>query len=92
MFFCISKKDFRVGSCLTLREKCPYSEFFCSVFSRIRTAYGDTPYLLRKDTPYLFVFSPNEGKYGPEKLRIPALLMQCNSENRRHHYQHKQKN
>ena len=24
----------------TLREKCPYSEFFWSVFSRIRTEYG----------------------------------------------------
>ena len=26
----------------TLREKCPYSEFFWSVFSRIRTEYGKT--------------------------------------------------
>ena len=25
---------------LTLLEKCPYSEFFWSVFSRIRTEYG----------------------------------------------------
>ena len=25
----------------TLREKCPYSEFFWSVFSHIRTEYGD---------------------------------------------------
>ena len=25
---------------LTLREKCPYSEFFWSVFSRICTEYG----------------------------------------------------
>ena len=25
----------------SLREKCPYSEFFRSVFSRIRTEYGD---------------------------------------------------
>ena len=34
------------------REKCPYSEFFWSVFS------------------------PNEGKYGPEKLRIRTLFTQ----------------
>ena len=27
---------------ITLREKCPYSEFFWSVFSRILTEYGDT--------------------------------------------------
>ena len=25
---------------------------------------------IRRDTPYLSVLSPNEGKYGPEKLRI----------------------
>ena len=25
----------------TLREKCPYSELFWSVFSRIRTEYGE---------------------------------------------------
>ena len=26
---------------MTLREKCTYEEFFCSVFSGIRTEYGD---------------------------------------------------
>ena len=25
----------------SLREKCPYSELFCSEFSRIRTKYGE---------------------------------------------------
>ena len=39
-----------------LRKKCPYSELFWSVFSRIRTEYGE----------YLSVFSPNAVKYGPE--------------------------
>ena len=29
-----------------------------------------------KDTPYLSVFSPNAGKYGPEKLRIRTLFRQ----------------
>ena len=28
-------------SFLPLREKCPYSQFFWSVFSRIRTEYGE---------------------------------------------------
>ena len=28
---------------------------------------------IRRDTPNLFVFSPNEGKYGPRKLRIRKL-------------------
>ena len=35
---------------LKLRKKCPYSEFFWSVFSRIRTEYGEifriSPYLV----------------------------------------------
>ena len=35
--------------------------FFWSVFSCIRTEYGEI------DTPYLSVFSTNAGKYGPEK-------------------------
>ena len=30
-----------ISSPLSLREKCPYSEFFWSVFSRIRTEYGE---------------------------------------------------
>ena len=29
------------NTALILRKKCPYSEFFWSVFSRIRTEYGD---------------------------------------------------
>ena len=32
-----------------------------------------------EDTPYLSVFSPNAGKYGPEKLRIRKLFTQCGS-------------
>ena len=36
---------------LSLREKCPYSEFFWSVFSCIRTEYGErqsiSPYSVR---------------------------------------------
>ena len=33
---------------LTLREKCPYSQFFWSVFSRVWTAYGE----IRSISPY----------------------------------------
>ena len=29
-----------------------------------------------RETPYLSVFSPNAGKYGPEKLRMRTLFMQ----------------
>ena len=31
---------------------------------------------LRKDTPYLSVFSPNARKYEPEKLRVRTLFTQ----------------
>ena len=42
------------GFHLSVHEKCPNTEFFWSVFSRIWTEIS--------------VFSPNAGKYGPEKL------------------------
>ena len=58
----------KVSSSLT-REKCPYSEFFWPVFSRIWTEYGE----IRS----ISVFSPNAGKYRPEKLQIRALFTQC---------------
>ena len=51
---------------LTLHEKCPYSEFFWSVFSHNRTEFE-----------YLSVLSPNVEKYGPEELRIRTLLTPC---------------
>ena len=47
---------------LSLHEKCPYSAFFWSVFSLIRTEYREIR------------ISPNAEKYGREKLRIPTLL------------------
>ena len=50
-------------------KKCPYLEFFWSVFSVFELNTGDTE--------YLSVFSPNAGKYGPEKLRIRTLFTQC---------------
>ena len=31
------------------------------------------------NTEYLSLFSPNAGKYGPEKLRKRALFIQCPS-------------
>ena len=47
----------------SLHEKCPYSEFFWSLFSRIWTEYGK-------------IRSPNAEKYGPEKLQIRTLFTQ----------------
>ena len=39
---------------------------------------GIFPHLdwIRRDTPYLSVFSPNAGKYGPEKLWIQTFFTQ----------------
>ena len=47
---------------ISLRKKCPYSEFFWSVFSRIWTEYGEIR---------------SAEKYEPEKLRIRTLFTQC---------------
>ena len=55
---------------LTLLKKFRYSEFFWSVFSRIRTEYGEIG--------YLSVLSPNARKYGPQKLRTRTLFTQHN--------------
>ena len=45
---------------VSLCEMCPSTEFFLvCIFP-----HSDC---IRKDTKYLSVFSPNEGKYGPEK-------------------------
>ena len=55
---------------ISLRENCPYSEFFWSVFPLIRTEYGEIR------ISYLSVFSPSARKYGPEKLRTRRLFTQ----------------
>ena len=43
----------------SLRKKCPYSEFFWSVFSRIWTEYR----VIQNISPYSVQIA---GKYGPE--------------------------
>ena len=52
-----------VTELVAVRENFPQTEFSWSVFSRIWTEYGEV--------------CPNAGKYGPEKLRIRTLFMQC---------------
>ena len=56
---------------LFLRKKHPYSELFWSIFSRIRTDYGE----VLRISPYS-VFNPNTGKYGPEQLGMGTLFTQ----------------
>ena len=55
---------------ILLHKKCPYSEFFWSVFCRIQTQYGEM-------LSISIVFSANAGKHGTEKLRIRTLSRQC---------------
>ena len=51
---------FRHLSNISLREKCPDTEFFLvRIF-----LHSDR---IRRDNSYFSVFSPNAGKYGPEK-------------------------
>ena len=57
----------------SLREKCPYLEFFCSVFSHNGAEYGEILCI----SLYLSVFSPSAGKYGPDNVRIQTLFTQC---------------
>ena len=52
----------------SLREKCPYSKLFWSIFS-----HSDW---IQRDAEYLFVFSPNTEKYAPKKLRIRTVFTQ----------------
>ena len=52
---------------VALRKKCPYSEFFWSVFSRIRIEYEE----IRSISPYSVRIA---GKYGSEKLRIRTFF------------------
>ena len=52
---------------IALREKCPNTEFFLVRFF----PHSDW---IRRDTPYLSVFSPNAEKYGPEKTSYLGTL------------------
>ena len=54
---------------LTLREKSPYSEFFWSVFFRIRTKYGE----FRSLSPYLVLMQENTDQKNAEY----GLLSRC---------------
>ena len=53
--------EFRFSDCSHCVKSFQIRSFFWSVFSRIRTEYGVF------SGPYLSVFSPNVGKYRPEK-------------------------
>ena len=51
---------------LTLCEKCPYSEFFWSIFSRVPTEYGD----ILRICPYSVRMQENTDLKNPEYGRF----------------------
>ena len=55
---------------LTLREKCPYSEFFWSVFSRILTEYGE----ILRICPYSVQMRENMEQNNPNTDTFCAVL------------------
>ena len=56
----------------SLSEKCPNTEFFLvRIFPHSE--------LVRRDTEYLSVFSPNAGKYGPEETPYLDTFYAVNS-------------
>ena len=66
-----------LDSTITLREKCPYSELFWSVFSRIRIEYGEirlSPYLvqMRENT------EQNNSEYGHFLRSVSLRLLHKN--------------
>ena len=79
------KKSMLLKKTVTPRKKCPYSELFQSVSSRIQTEYGEIrsifPYSvgMRKNT------DQNNSKYGhylrSVMVLLKYLLLVCNSEN-----------
>ena len=54
----------------------PYFPAFGLNMGRYEVRHSDW---IWRDTKYLFVFSPNAGKYGPEKLRIRTFYTQFRS-------------
>ena len=56
---------------LPLHEKSPYSEFFWSVFSRIRTKYGE----IQSMSPYLVRLRENTNQKNSEYGRFPCSVL-----------------
>ena len=67
--FEISKK--RTPRCITLREKCPYSEFFWSVFSRIWTEYGE----ILSFSPYSVQVQENTDQKNSEYVHVSCGII-----------------
>ena len=61
----------------TLRKKCPYSELLCSVFSRIRTEYGE----IQSISPYSVQMrekaDQNNSEYEHFSRMLPLIVKNC---------------
>ena len=57
---------------------CSFIHVICTAWVFLLRTFTHSDWI-RRDTPYLsvFRFSPNTGKYGPEKLRIRTLFTHC---------------
>ena len=60
---------------LSLRKKCPYSEFSWSAFSRIRTEYGK----IQSISPYSVQMRENTGQKNFEYGHFPRSVSETNS-------------
>ena len=56
--------------------KVPYTAWKVSAFGVFLVGIFPQSDWIRRDTENFFVFSPNAGKHGPEKLQIRALFTQ----------------
>ena len=61
----------------TLREKCPYSEFFWSVFSRIRTEYGVSLRIQSECGKIRTRKTPNTDTF--HVVQMTGFYMKCNT-------------
>ena len=68
-FKSVAKKCLKLTS-LPLRKKCPYLEFFCSVFSHIRTEYGK----IRSISPYSVQIRENADEKTPNTDTFYAVF------------------
>ena len=59
---------------VSLRKKCPYSNFFWSIFSRIRTECGD----LRRKSPYSVRMQENMDQKTPNTDTFRAVYVVIN--------------
>ena len=69
LFYSINSYSINSDLLLSLRKKCPYLELFWSVFSRIRTKYGD----ILRISPYSIQMRENRTRITPNMDTFHAV-------------------